>query len=65
MRKAQSVTANLTKPKPEVKPKPKNKLIASRIRSIEKRFFHDDWRLQSEFARIPLGMPSCGDSGHR
>ena len=65
MKKAQSVVANLTKPKPEVKPKPKNKLIASRIRSIEKSFSHDDRRLQSESAGIPLGMQSCGDGGHR
>ena len=63
MKKAQSVVANLTKPKPEVKPKPKNKLTASRIRSID--FSHDDRRLQSESARIPLGMQSYGDGGHR
>ena len=63
MKKAKSVAANPTKP--EIKPKPKNRLVASCIKYIEKSFSHDDRRLQSESVTPPLGMRSDSDDDNR
>lgn len=63
MKKAKGAAANLTKP--EIKPKPKNRLVASRIRSIEKSFSQEDHRVQSESVTPPLRMKSDGDDSNR